>query len=476
MIGRKEEIGILQKLIKQQQAQLLMITGRRRIGKTFLIQQVYKKDIAFSFTGTKKGLKKSQLQKFEDKLKASTKKKLDWKPFDNWYKAFQNLTLFLQSLPKTKSKRVVFIDEFPWINYNKSGFLEEFSYWWNEYACTMNIVVAITGSDTAWMYNKIIKHKGGLHNRVTARMHLKPFTLAEAKEMLHKINPRLSDYDIVQLYMCTGGVPMYLMQVQKGESYLQSIHSICFKKDGLLHKEFDDLLASLFDYYQKHVDVLRALSSTWQGLTRAQLVTKCKLQDGGGVTKILKDLESCNFILPISPIANKKKNTLYRLADEYSRFYLQFIEGKSLNSREWQAFAGSNKAYKAWQGYSFENICIKHSDAVKQKLGIAGIASTVSSFAHPEAQNGFQVDMLIDRQDNTINLCEVKFYNKELLISKAMNEALRKKRANFIEYTKTPKTVFNTIISSFPLDAKSYTQEIDSVVTLSDLFSQVIFQ
>jgi uncharacterized protein len=473
MVGRLQEKKDMLGLLAKSESQLIMLTGRRRVGKTFLINNVYNKQIVFSFTGTQKGLVKSQLAKFETRLQFYAKNKLKTIEQKTWADAFINLTTYIQKLPKSITKPVVFFDEFPWINYNKSNFLEEFSYWWNEYATKLNIVVAITGSDTAWMINKIIKHRGGLHNRVTKRIHLSPFTLAETKQHLQTINPKLSNYDITQLYMCMGGIPLYLNQIQKGETPSQSIYNICFKKNGLLTTEFDDLFSSLFEFYENHVLLLKLLASSWQGLTRAQLVTKSKLKDGGTVSKTLADLEACNFIIAIQPLQNKSKGMLYRLADEYCRFYFQFIKNKKITSREWIAYQNNNVQYKTWQGYAFENICIKHHEAIKHKLGIAGIVSNICSFvnAATPSNKGFQIDMLIDRADNAINLCEIKFYNKPIIASKTFNDALQKRNDAFIQHTKTPKAVYTTLVSTHGIDtSKGLPTAIDNQVLLEDLF------
>jgi uncharacterized protein len=460
-------------LLTHPESQIVMLTGRRRVGKTYLINQVYNDQIVFSFTGTREGAMKSQLSKFALRLNYLSKKKLVLIKQKTWADAFTNLNTFIEKLPKQSGRKVIFFDEFPWINCNKSNFLEEFSYWWNEYGTKFNIVVAITGSDTAWMHNNIIKDKGGLHNRVTKRIHLSPFTLAETKLHLHRINPKLSNYEITQLYMCMGGIPLYLNQVQAGQTPSQSIYQTCFKKNGLLVTEFDELFSSLFDHFENHVAVVKLLSGTWQGLSRAQIVAKAKFSDGGTISKTLKDLELCNFIMKIQPFKNKSKGTLYRLADEYCRFYFQFIQNKHIGSREWIAFQNNNPQYKSWQGFAFENICIKHHEAIKEKLGIAGMVSHVCSYAKAgsSSSKGFQIDMLIDRADNAINLCEIKFYKEPIINNKLLNDALAKKNTAFIEHTKTSKAVYNTLISTFGLDnKKGLSTEVDSQVLLDDLF------
>jgi uncharacterized protein len=480
MVGRQEELRQMKRFLNSKKPEIVMLTGRRRVGKTYIIQQAYKQDIVFSFTGTKNAEVENQLKKFETKLQETAKKNIKWITQTNWADAFTNLNSYLNSLRKTDKKRVVFFDEFPWICTAKSNFLEEFGYWWNDYGSKNNILVAISGSDTAWMIHQIINNKESMHGRVTRRIHLQPFTLAETKEFVLAINPRLTNYDILELYMCMGGIPLYLEQIEPGQSVAQSIYYTCFKKNGFLHQEFTNLYASLFDNYEGHIAVIKALSTKWKGLTRSEIVTASKIADGGGLNRILTNLEACNLIMTVQPFQNKKKGMLYRLADEYSKFYIHFIEKSKINSASnWINYQASNKAFKAWQAYSFESICIKHANAVKQALGISGVFTEVGSYykAGTKTLAGFQIDMLIDRADNAMNICEIKFYNKPIVITKTIADDMRLKRANFIEFSKNKKAIFNTIIATYGIDRSDYQgSEIDTVVNMDSLFLQKRFE
>ncbi len=469
LYGRQEEIALLNEMLKSNAADLLLVTGRRRVGKTFLLNHVLSKVMHFSFTGTQDATAENQLQKFDEKIHQYNKRKKQPQS-NNWREAFIHLKNHLTALPNSNKKKVVFFDEFPWIDHHNSKFLNEFSYWWNDWASKQNILVAITGSATTWMIKRIIHNRGGMHNRVTKRMHLLPFTLAETKQMVKGINPKLVDYDIMQLYMCLGGIPLYLQQIKKGETASQSIYNICIKNNSFLQYEFTDLYASLFDNFENHIAVINALHKKWIGLTRNEIVTYSKLSDGGGLSRILEELEASNFIIQIPPIFSKKKGMIYRLADEYSRFYLTFIKNKkNANAQAWQNTA----QYKAWQGYAFENICIKHIEAIKKELSIAGMQTSIASFytkLTPQHKS-FQIDLLIDRADNAINLCEMKFYNKAIAIDKKFVDTLRTKRASFLEFSKTKKTIFNTVISSFGTDKNSIiSSEIDHSLTMDCLF------
>ena len=473
MIGRKQEIQTLNALRHSNKAELLAIIGRRRVGKTYLIREHYKKQIVFEFTGTQYANKKNQLKKFAQKLQDYTNSPLQIATPEDWAKAFTQLKTYLKERKKTKYKPVIFFDEVPWIASKRSGFLNEFSYWWNDWASQQNIIVVICGSAASWMIDKVVNHKGGLHNRITEYIHLHPFTLSEVKQYLQAIPLHLDDYQILQLYMSIGGIPHYLQHIRKGESATQIINRLCFRKNGILRNEFNNLYAALYEGHQRHVSIVKALSSKWKGLTRKEIIELTNLSNGGGLTKILTELMNASFITEINPFGKKKKETLYRLVDEYSLFYLTFIEGKRAGSKDIWLQTAQNNAYKIWRGYAFENICIKHVEAIKQALGIASVHTEISGFykAGTKTQKGMQIDLLIDRNDQCINLCEMKFYNDEITLSKEQADTLRRRRSSFQQLTKTKKTLFNTIVTTYGITNNPYSSsQVDSVVTMDALF------
>ena len=334
----------------------------------------------------------------------------------NWHYALRCLIASIESLRKTRKKRVVFIDEFPWIATPKSKFLQEFDYWWNSWASKQNIMVVITGSATSWMIKKIVENKGGLHNRITQRIHLSPFTLAETQLFLESKKIKLDHYSIIQLYMVTGGIPYYLENLKAHESIAQNINRIGFVKNGLLRNEFKNLYHALFDKAENHISVIRALATKWKGLTRQEIIKHTGLRDGGGLSTILDELETCGFILRILPFKKQTKDALYRLIDEYSLFYIHFIEKSRVSNKNIWLQKSTTQSFKIWQGYAFENLCMRHYEAINAALGISGVVTEVSSFYFKGNENyeGFQIDMLIDRADLTINICEIKFHNAPL--------------------------------------------------------------
>jgi uncharacterized protein len=473
MIGRQEETAKLNKLLNSEKAELLLVTGRRRVGKTYLIREYFKGNICFEFIGTQYAETKNQLEKYATEIEKYFPEKGKNISFNNWTNALSHLSDCIESLRKTKKKKVVFIDEFPWIAINKSNFIHEFDYWWNSWASKQNIIVVITGSAASWMVEKVINNKAGLHNRVTQRIHLQPFTLAETKLFLESKKITLDTYQIIQLYMVMGGIPHYLENIEAGESAIQNINRICFKANGLLRTEFGNLYAALFDHAENYVVVVRALAVKWKGLTRQEIIEATKFTDGGGLSKILEGLESCGFIVKIMPWGKKSKDALYRLIDEYSLFYLHFIEGNRASTQDVWLQKASTPTFTIWQGYAFENVCIRHHEAIKTAIGIGGMYAEVSSFYYKGTAEkaGFQIDMLLDRADNTMNLCEMKFYNSEVTVDKTMADTLRIRRARFKETTNTKKHLFNTLITTYGINSNEHSlSQVDQVVGMEKLF------
>ena len=473
MIGRKQERQKLDYLLFSNKSELLAIIGRRRVGKTYLIKEHFKEKIVFDFTGTQNANKTNQLKKFALKLDQFHSKAIRHAVPVDWAEAFSQLKYYVQNLPPQETKPVIFFDEVPWIDSRRSGFLKELGYWWNDWASYQNIVVVICGSAASWMIEKVVNNKGGLHNRITEYIYLPPFTLAEVKRYIHTINPVMDNYQILQLYMSIGGIPHYLQHIRKGESATQIINRICFKKDGILRNEFNNLYAALFEGHERHISIVKALSTKWKGLTRKEIIKYTGLSNGGNLTKILTELKTSSFIMEIIPFGKKKKDALYRLVDEYSLFYLSFIDGNRPGEQDIWLQNSQRHNYKIWRGYSFENICIKHVEAIKLALGITGIQTEVSgyqSFGNSDIE-GFQIDLLIDRADNSINLCEMKFYNSELTITKEDAEKLRRRRTRFQEISKTKKTIFNTLITTYGLNANQHSfSQVDQCITMDALF------
>ncbi len=399
LIGRKFEISILTNALKSKRPELIAVYGRRRVGKTFLIRNVYKDNIRFEFSGIYKGTLKQQLNNFH--LTLSTKRKGLKKPSD-WIEAFHQLGQYLDKL-KVKKKKVIFIDEFPWLDPRRSNFLAAFDNFWNSYASKRDdLVVIICGSAASYMIKNIIKSKGGLHNRLTNKIQLHPFNLFETEQLLKSNKVKLSRYDILQVYMAIGGIPHYLERILPGESVAQAIDRLCFVKDGFLRTEFDNVFASLFDQHDNHEAIVKTLASVRKGLTRNEILAKSKMKSGGTISKTLFELEESGFIEKYLPY-HGTKDSLYRLTDEYSMFYIKYIRNtRPSNTGIWIKVHGQ-QSYKTWSGFSFETVCIKHVEQIKEGLKISGINAVHGSWIQKNSQNNAQIDLLIDRDDNVIN-------------------------------------------------------------------------
>lgn len=468
--GRQYEIERLNNILKDTESNLLAVFGRRRVGKTYLIREVYKKNLVFSITGLKDATKSQQLKNFTIEINEAYGKQAKISPPKDWQDAFNIIKEYAETI-KHRRKKVLFFDEFPWLASPRSGFIQAFDHFWNTWAVQQNIIVVICGSAASWMIKNIINNKGGLHNRVTAKINLQPFSLKETQQYFKDRNITLPLYEIVSIYMALGGIPYYLRNIQKGESAIQAVDRICFGKEAILYDEFKNLYEALFSNYESHVEVIKVLAKKRIGMTRLQILDKTKQQSGGTFTLILKELEESSFISSYQPFGKKERDTLYRLTDEYSLFYLSFIQNKRSLKGAWLKLALSQLG-KSWSGYTFESICYKHINSIKKSLGIDGIYTEESSIMHKKNDDspGFQIDLLIDRADNTINICEAKYYNTEYLLTAKEAEHIRIKKKLFETVSKTKKQVVTTLITTYGLVENKHSHSIDKLLTIESLF------
>jgi len=452
LVGREQEQAVLQKAFKSNEPELVAVFGRRRVGKTFLVRSTYVEKIDFEVTGIQNGSVKEQLQHFTDRLNYYAHPILPFKPPQNWQEAFQMLIIFLEKQVK-EEKAIVFLDEFPWLAGRKSDFLRAFGLFWNSWASQNNVVVVICGSAASWMIANVVRDKGGLHNRITRRIHLQPFNLFEVEQFLKSRSVHLDRYHLLQIYMAMGGIPHYLKEVEAGKTAVQNIDEVCFSPQGLLREEFLQLYPALFDHAENHIRIIRALASTWQGVTRGEILAQSSMADGGSTSRVLEELVNSGFVSAFYAFGKKKKELRYRLTDEYSLFYLKFIEEKrSEGAGTWERLS-QTQLWKSWSGYAFESICLKHVPAIKKALGISGIYSEASAYYLKTGAfgRGIQIDLLIDRNDHAINIFEIKFYQSPFTMSKEQADDARMKVAIFKSATATSKQVFFTLLTTFPL-------------------------
>lgn len=468
--GRVPEIQHLTKLIEKDSSSFLAVYGRRRIGKTYLIRQVYQKQLVFECSGLHESDFAQQLENFGLTLAQTTQMKQPSLP-KTWLQAFSLLTDYLKSLPAA-DKKVIFLDEIAWFETPRSGFLAALDNFWNQFCSKRDdIILVICGSAASWIIDKVINNRGGLHNRITDHIQLMPFTLKETKEFLEMNRVQLTLKDIAQLYMCVGGVPYYLKDVQAGRSVPQLLDDLFFTAQASLKNEFRNLYAALFKNSDLHVKVVKALASKNKGLTRKEIIEESGIASGGTLSVLLEELIACGFIKVIFPISNTKDNALYRLVDEYSIFYFKFLENNRTTTSWLQL---TNKAgFKIWSGYAFENLCFKHVYQIKKALEISGIISNEYSWVQRGDKNekGTQIDFIIDRDDNCMNLLELKYYDSTFEVTKAYAEQLREKASIFKAKTKTKKNIFITLLTLFGAKKNEYyLSTITNELTVETLF------
>jgi AAA+ ATPase superfamily predicted ATPase len=470
IIGRHIEIKELQRICHSDRPEFLAVYGRRRVGKTYLIKEFFGQQFDFYMTGTANSTMKIQLKNFYNRLLHYGAEGANVQMPKDWFDAFELLQQLLDSLDK-KEKLVVFLDELPWFDTHKSNFIQALEYFWNSYASTKNIALIVCGSAASWMIHRLIRNRGGLHNRLTSKLKLEPFNLYECEAFFKAKEGAYVKYEIVQLYMALGGIPFYLDMVDTRQSAAQNIQSLCFNSNGRLSTEFEDLYYSLFKNADSHLAIIRALSTARKGLTRGELIKLSKLPNAGSTTRLLNELAESDFVKDYLPFGGKNQNRLFQLVDFFSLFYLNFMDGKKrLIKSDW-ILAVDDPSKRAWSGYAFEMLCLQHANQIKKALGIAGVQTLLSSWTGSYEKKGCQIDLIIDRRDDVINLCEIKFSNKMFTITKKYADELMNKVELFRSVSGTKKSIFMTFITPFGLIHNPYARTlVQNSLTLEDLF------
>ncbi|SDH92132.1 hypothetical protein SAMN05421493_105147 [Pseudobutyrivibrio sp. 49] len=478
MIGRKAESEKLIELYNRNSFELVAIYGRRRVGKTYLVDEVFSDKLSFRHAGlspveTGKNEKarplKQQLQAFYYSLLSYGMKKSHC-PKD-WLEAFFMLEMFLQE-KDDGSRQVIFLDELPWMDTNKSGFITAFEAFCNGWAShRKNVMVVVCGSANSWILDKLINDQGGLYDRVTYEMHLEPFSLKECEDFLKERGTALSRYDIVQSYMLVGGVPYYLNYLQKGKSLSQSIDSMFFEKNAQLKDEYRRLFASTFKNPDKIQKIVEVLSKRSSGFTRNEISEKAGISNGGTLTEMLSALIASDFIMKYVPFGLSKMDEHYKLIDPFCIFYLKFVKNRDkLDGQFWQQNTSSN-SISSWRGYAFENVCFNHIHQIKTALGIPAISSEESAWSKKaDDEEGAQIDLIIVRKDNVVNMCEIKFYGDEFVVNNKYERTIRNRQMLISNMVNKKSIVHNTLISTYGLKANEYSSIFDNVITLDDLF------
>ncbi|MDF3047877.1 MAG: hypothetical protein K0R73_995 [Candidatus Midichloriaceae bacterium] len=485
IVGREREIDTLNKISSSNQAEFVVIYGRRRIGKTFLVQKFFaQKSVYLECTGIKDGSLKEQLTHFMEVFIKVFYPNIPinsiFAPPKTWQEAFKILTSEIKKIP-TENQVIVFLDELPWLATPRSELLQNLDYFWNtEWSKIPNFKLIVCGSAASWMKNNLINAKGGLHNRVTRTLLLEPFNLAETKLYLKKKKMKISNKDALDLYMVMGGVPYYLNHLDPSRSIAQNITNLCFKKDGLLYNEFPKLFRSLFDQPELSMKIVKAIAAKTYGISLAELIKKTAKSVGGRFQEKLDELEAAGFIQKFLPYGRKKRDHFYRLIDPYCLFYLtwivEFVEGSSIpyGVDYWSGLLQSGR-WNNWAGYAFENTCLLHVDKIIKALGLEGIGCRISRWRHVPSvgskELGAEIDLIIDRDDGAITLCEVKYSIQPFIIDKAYAKILANKIEVFERHLKPAKTVFLIMITTGGLKKNLWSEDlISKSLELKDLF------
>lgn len=470
IIGRKSESAELERLYCDGRPEFVVLYGRRRVGKTFLVNELFKGRITFSHTALSpvelegKELQRMQLQHFTHSLIRAGADVIA-APKD-WLEAFFLLERLLERKADGK-RQLVFIDELPWLDTPRSGFVTAFEAFWNGWASGReDIMLIVCGSAVSWISDELINGKGGLYDRVTAEIKLSPFTLHECEDFFRSRNIVLDRYDIIQSYMIFGGIPYYLNLFSSGKSLAQNVDELIFNRKGKLANEYDRLFASIFRNPGDAEKVMKLLSGKRIGYTREEILKETGIGNGGGFSKLLLSLIESDFIARFRYFGEPEKCTRFRITDNFCLFFSYFNERKSTNDPEFWQHRQSSPSISAWRGYAFENVCFQHVVQIKAALGISGVYTEIYSWMGTESQ----VDMLIDRADRLVNLCECKFCAKDFTIDQEYDRQLRERQASFAEETKTGKATLMTLITTFGLKSNEYSGRFHSVVTADELF------
>jgi AAA+ ATPase superfamily predicted ATPase len=464
IIGRNKEKTEFQNFYEAEQPEFVAVYGRRRVGKTFLIKEFFAEKFAFYVTGLANSEKEAQLDNFNVSLNFYGG--IPYPQVKSWVEAFRQLIHLLEHSRK-RSKKVIFIDEMPWLDTSKSDFLTGLEFFWNSWASSRpDILLIACGSATSWITNKLLENKGGLYNRVTRRMYIAPFTLKECEYYFAAKKMGYAHREIVEAYMAFGGIPFYLNLFEKGKSILQNIDLLCFNENAPLKNEFELLFSSLFKRPQAYIKVVDFLATKKKGQLRDD-IAKHLGNNGGGLTTTLSELELCGFIKSSKAYGKKSKEKIFRLTDHFVLFYYSFMKNFSGTDGDYFLTQLNSGKYKNWAGRAFENLCFSHIKQIKGKLEIGAVSTDIVNWRSENAE----IDLIIDRRDKIINICETKYYDNEFEIDKKYWQVLQNKRSSFIAETKTRKSVHITLLTSFGVKHNSYWKNIQSEVVMDDLFA-----
>ena len=468
IIGREEEIRELSGYLRSGKPEFLVVYGRRRVGKTFLIREYFNNDFFFMHTGLADGGTEVQLKEFNKSLQRARGE--NHKPAIDWFDAFDRLRLHIEQ--SEAGRKVLFIDELPWMDKQKSQLLPALEHFWNGWASSRkDIFLIVCGSATSWVVGKLLLDKGGFYGRITGRLLIKPFSLRECEAFYRDAGIVFSRYQMAESYMIFGGIPYYLSLMKKGLGFPQNVDRLCFREGGALRNEYELLYRSLFRNPEGHMSVVEALAKKRAGITRDAVLAGSRLSDGGGFTRILRELEMSGFIRRYAGYGKKKRDALFQLTDPFTLFHLRFIkDAESVAEPFWSAYTDDG-SHRAWTGYAFEQVVLAHVEQIKRQLQIGGVLTRQYAWRSTESAPGVQIDLIIDRNDDIINLCEIKYCRDEYRIDAGYERQLRQRVEAFRRETGTKSALHTTLITTYGLVQNEYAEQIQSEVTIEDLFA-----
>jgi AAA+ ATPase superfamily predicted ATPase len=474
IIGRERERRALARLENSKKPEFVAVYGRRRVGKTYLIAEHFANKFTFSVTGVSDESRKVQLRAFHAALSKYFKGDIPV-PAD-WFEAFGLLEERIEQ-DHTHGRKVLFIDEMPWLDTPRSGFLSALEHFWNAFASKRpDILLIVCGSAASWIIKNLIDNYGGLHNRITETIVVEPYPLCDCEAFYRSRGVAMNRQQIAEAYMILGGIPFYMDAMDKMFGLNQNIDLLLFEKNAKLRGEFDRLYHSLFRKADNHIRAVETLSKNGAGMTRQELSAAVGISDGGGLTKVLAELEACGLIAGSPDIRKRRNGEYYKLVDFFSLFYFRYLKaGKRRGAPHFWTNYLSDPAHRAWCGYAFERLCMAHIRQIKQKLGIAGVITETYAFRSSAKKGGAQIDLLIDRRDGTINLCECKYTGRPYELTEKDANDLERKKDVFLKETGTKKSIHITMITANGLVQNAYRNNIQSEITLDDLFQPVLF-
>ena len=471
IIGRTKECAILKNRYDSDNAELIAVYGRRRVGKTFLIKNYFKDRLDFYTTGIFHGTRQEQLMFFNSQLREFSG--LPYPLATSWFDAFDQLRQHIMSLKKDRI--VIFMDEFPWLDSPRSGFMKAFDLFWNSWASGQpGLKMIVCGSATTWMISHLIGARGGLHNRVTCRIKLAPFDLAETEAFLKAKGIAWNRHQIAEAYMIMGGIPYYLQMLQKGYSLSQNIDRMFFSENAEMRDEYGFLFRSLFKDASIYRNTVELLSRKAKGMTRAEMMSALKMPEGGNFSQVLDNLCNCDFNCKLAAFGKMARDVLYLLSYLYTLFFLKFVMGRTINVEHLWSNMIDSPERRSWNGYSFEQLCLHHIPQIKSGLGISGIQSSVCSWSTTasEGHKGGQIDLVIDRRDQVINLCEMKFSSAQYEITKKYNDEMQERKELFRHTTRTRKALYLTMVTTYGLKPNMWSGMVQNEIVLDDLFRE----